>query len=169
MTISSDVERPAGRPLTGRHVLIMIVSFFTVVFTVNMIMLRAATSTFGGLETDGAYRAGLSFNKELAAARVQDERGWTVEARPVRDASGVGVTVDVRDKAGVGVTDLEGTVLLARPADRREDRKAALLRDGDGRYRAALGDLDPGQWNLVIQFERDGERVFLSRSRVVLN
>ncbi len=168
----SAVEEEAprtARPLTGRHVFIMLCAFFGVVIAVNMVMLRVATNTFTGLETDSAYRAGLAFNKELAAARAQDERGWTVEARLARTAQGVAVTVAVEDAARRGVAGLDGTLVLARPTDRRGDRPAALRREADGRYTALLGDLDPGQWDLVLRFERNGERVFLSKSRVVLN
>jgi len=169
MSAVDETAPRTARPLTGRHVLIMLCAFFGVVIAVNMVMLRVATNTFTGVETDSAYRAGLAFNKELAAARAQDERGWTVEARLARSAEGVGVTVDVKDAARLGVAGLDGTLLLARPADRRGDRKATLLRDPDGRYTALVGDLDPGQWDLVIRFERNGERVFFSKSRVILN
>jgi nitrogen fixation protein FixH len=166
---STEMHEKAIRPLTGRKVLAMLVAFFGVVFIVNFIMLRLATSTFGGVETDSAYRAGLAFNGQLAAARAQEERGWTVDAALNRSAEGVIVRIDVKDKAGLGVTGLDGNVVLARPVDRREDRGAALFRDPDGRYQAVLKDLDPGAWDLVIRFERSGERLFLSKSRVVLN
>ena len=49
------------RELTGRHVLLWIVGFFAVIFAVNGILVRAATSTFGGLETQSSYKAGLMF------------------------------------------------------------------------------------------------------------
>ncbi len=166
---STDMNEAGGRPLTGRKVLAMLVAFFGVVFTVNFVMLRLATGTFGGVETDSAYREGLAFNGQLAAARAQDERGWKVDAALSRGADGVLVRIDVKDKAGLGVTGLDGNVVLARPADRREDRSAALLRDPDGRYQAVLKDLDPGAWDLVIRFDRSGERLFLSKSRVILN
>ena len=50
-------------------VLICLVAFFAVVAGVNAVMIRAAVSTFGGVETDSAYQAGLAFAREIAAAR----------------------------------------------------------------------------------------------------
>ena len=41
----------ASRQLTGRMVLICLVGFFVVVAGVNAIMIAAAISTFGGVET----------------------------------------------------------------------------------------------------------------------
>ena len=61
------------RELTGRHVLLWIVGFFAVVFAVNGVLVRAATSTFGGLETQSSYKAGLMFEQEVAKAERQDE------------------------------------------------------------------------------------------------
>jgi nitrogen fixation protein FixH len=48
-----DTNRAPRRPrkLTGRHVLLGLVAFFGVVFAVNAVLVRAAISTFGGVET----------------------------------------------------------------------------------------------------------------------
>ena len=35
-------------------------------------MIRCAVTTFGGVETESAYQAGLAFKRETAAARAQD-------------------------------------------------------------------------------------------------
>ena len=53
-------------------VLICLVAFFAVVAGVNGIMIRAAVSTFGGVETGNAYQAGLAFAQEIAAVEAQD-------------------------------------------------------------------------------------------------
>ena len=52
------------RELTGKHVLFCLVGFFAVVFAVNAVMMRAATSTFGGVETASSYKAGLMFEQD---------------------------------------------------------------------------------------------------------
>ena len=57
--------------LTGRMVLACLVAFFAIVFGVNAIMIRAAMSTFGGVETQNAYQAGLAFNHQQADALAQ--------------------------------------------------------------------------------------------------
>ena len=43
-------------------------------------MIRAAISTFGGVETGSSYQAGLAFEREIAAARAQDALHWQVKA-----------------------------------------------------------------------------------------
>ena len=59
------------RPLTGRTVLLCLIAFFAVVSIVNGIMIRAAISTFGGLETGSAYQAGQAFTHDIEAASAQ--------------------------------------------------------------------------------------------------
>src|SRR5262245_65523050 len=69
------------RKVTGRMVLICLVAFFAVVTGVNAIMIAAAVSTFGGLETESAYQAGLAFARDRAAAAAQDSLHWQVKAK----------------------------------------------------------------------------------------
>ena len=71
-----------GRPkeLTGRMVFICLVAFFAVIAAVNAVMIRAAVSTFSGIETANSYQAGLAFAREIAAAEAQDALHWQVQA-----------------------------------------------------------------------------------------
>src|SRR4029077_10773283 len=85
-TAMKTAKKP--RELTGRHVLFWIVGFFGVVFVVNGIMVRAATSTFGGLETQSSYKAGLLFEQEVAKAERQQALGWQVNGTFARDKTG---------------------------------------------------------------------------------
>jgi nitrogen fixation protein FixH len=165
---STTTEAPHGKPLTGRKVFLMIAAFFGVVFLANGVMLRLATSTFGGVETDSAYREGQRFNRETELAAAQAARGWAVEARIERHDGAAKVVVEARDKAGAAIGGLDGTVRLARPADRRQDREGALVARGPGRYEAALDALPDGQWDIVIRFAEGREHVFLSRNRIVV-
>jgi len=80
----SFAVRRSGFVLTGRMVLVCLVLFFATVVGVNAVMIRAATSTFGGVETENAYQAGLAFNREHAAAMAQDGRNWNVTAAVTR-------------------------------------------------------------------------------------
>jgi hypothetical protein len=41
--------------------------------------------------------------------------------------------------------------------------------NGGGSYRGTTHGVAAGQWDLVIEAERDGQRLFLSRNRVVLD
>lgn len=160
-----ETMKPA-RQLTGKHVLAMFIAFFAVVVTVNMIMFRAATSTFGGVETDSAYKVGLAYNDQLEAARKQAALGWRVDAK----VDGEHVSLTVRDRDGQIVPGLDGDVLLAWPADRRLDRKGVISARDGGRYDVTLDKpLPPGQWDVVVNLRQKGERVFQSKNRILLN
>ena len=158
-----------GRVLTGRAVLIWLVTFFAVVFFANGVMMKFAIDTMSGTEVDSAYRASITFNAEARAARRQDERAWRVSGQAARDAEGGAVVrVEARDKAGVPLTGLTFSAALERPTDKRADRRIALAELQTGLYGGKATDVAPGQWDLVLAADRAGERVFLSRTRVFL-
>src|SRR5262249_61393294 len=77
--MNAGAQRNGGgdaRELTGRTVFVCLVGFFAVVAAANAVMIRAAVSTFGGLETESSYQAGLVFAREEAQARSQDALHW---------------------------------------------------------------------------------------------
>jgi nitrogen fixation protein FixH len=159
---------PRPRELTGRMVLVCLLAFFGVVVGVNMIMVRAATSTFAGIETDNAYNAGLAFEQELAAAHQQNERGWRVTGnigRPNQDA--VLLELKVRDHNGEILPGLEVDARLVHPADVRRDQPIAVTSDGRGTFRGTA-HAEAGQWTIEVDLSREGERVFRSRSKIFL-
>lgn len=163
--MAREMIKPA-RELTGKHVLAIFIAFFAVVMTVNMIMFRAATSTFTGIETESAYRVGLAYNAELEAARKQAALGWHVDAK----VDGDHIALTVRDRDGQIIPGLEGDVLLAWPADRRFDRKGVISTRDGGVYDVTLDKPPmPGQWDVIVHLQRNGERVFQSKNRILLN
>lgn len=167
-----DVSLPpaasGGKKLTGRHVLIWLVCFFGVVFAVNFTMMHYAVSTFSGMEDDSPYKNGLAYNTDLDAGRRQNERGWAVDATIERQPGGTRVIVSAADAAGTALAGLAGTLRLERPADRRFDHAAVIEAIGPGRYAASFETLDAGQWDVVIELDRDGAKLFQSRNRVIM-
>ena len=154
--------------LTGCAVLVWLVGFFAVIFAVNGWLVQAATSTFGGLETPSSYKAGLMFESEVARAERQQALRWHVDGKLARDRTGDAVfDVSVRDAQGVPVTGLSADATLAHPADARLDRVIHLGRIGAGEFHGQANG-HSGQWELIVDFYRDHERVFRSRSRVTL-
>lgn len=153
--------------LTGRLVLVCIVSFFLVVALVNAVMIRFAVVTFGGVETESAYKAGLAFKAETAAAVVQAARGWKVDVRLDPGGEGVVVHVVVRDQAGQVVPHLAPEIGLAHPADRRRDVALKVSEQSPGVFRATAS-VAPGRRTLEIALVRDGERLFRSVERIVV-
>jgi len=159
-----------SRPLTGRMVLLILIAFFGTVIGVNVVMMRLAISTLPGTEVDSAYSASLGYEKEIAAARAQAARGWQVEAHVERGRDGAAIVqVAAKDNSGKPVSGLSFQGRLERPTDKRADQAVDLAEIGSGIYRGTAGQVAPGQWDLVLEGDARGERMFLSKNRVLLN
>jgi nitrogen fixation protein FixH len=168
MSRQSPAKTKKPREITGRMVLFTLIGFFGVIFTVNAVLLQLAASTFGGLETESSYRAGLAYKNEIETAHIQDQRGWNVEAALKRQSdSDVLVEAIVHDANGQVPQRLVATARLAHPADTRRDQDLILNEENAGTFRGHA-DAAAGQWDLIIDFTRDGERLFRSKSRVTL-
>jgi nitrogen fixation protein FixH len=156
----------ASAELTGRKVLLLLVGFFTFIATVDAILVKAATSTFGGLETTSAYRVGLAFNRELDAAATQDQRRWSADGRLHRtDAGTLEFEMDLRDFADVPVSGVQFEARLEHPADRRLDRAFEMREVAPGRFKGSA-HVARGVWTLVIAVSRGSEKLFRSTTRI---
>jgi nitrogen fixation protein FixH len=166
------MNRPliSPRPLTGQKVLFMLLAFFGVVFAVNFWMAKLAIDTLPGTEVDSAYSASLGYEKEIAAAHDQNARNWKVDAHIQRGPDG-GATlqVEARDNNGTPMSGLRFQGRFERPTDRRADQQVGLLEVGIGIYRGSAALIAPGQWDLVLEGDSAGQRMFLSKNRVLLN
>lgn len=176
--------RPAReRKLTGRTVLLCLIGFFGTVMAVNVVMIRAAISTHGGSEKISSYRAGLNFTRDRAAAQAQQVLNWQVDVVLPRREGGQGegclsplngcaasgpVSVSIRDAQGRPLPGLEAKLILSHPTDSRRDQTLVLTDRGGGAYEGVI-DTAPGGWIVDIDLDRDGEQMFRSSSRVVLN
>lgn len=165
MTGVSAQSRPFE--VTGRFVLLCIVSFFVLIAAVNAVMIHFAVSTFGGIETESSYKAGLAFKAETAASAVQQKLAWNVDVRIEPGAEGARVHVAVRDALNVPVPGLAIAVGATHPADRRRDVMLPASELASGSF-VASAPPGLGRRTLTIEFVRDGERVFRSLNRVAL-
>jgi len=156
------------RELTGWMVLYLMVAFFAVVIGVNAFMAHEALSTFGGVETDSSYKAGQMFERDVAMAKAQDAQHWQVDAK-VTAAADRGALLDIvaRDASGAPLAGMTATALFARPTDQRLDRAVAVTETGAGHFRGTA-DIAAGQWDLIIELSRQGDRLFRSKNRVVI-
>ncbi len=156
------------REITGRTVLVCFIGFFGVIAAVNAIMIRAAVTTFAGTETASSYRAGIGYKHEEAAAAAQEALNWQVEGRLARSEQGDAVlTVDIRDRNGTPISGVAVSAHLAHPVTARLDQKVALTRVAGGSFRGSV-DAPAGQWTLNLDVTRDGERLYRTKSRVML-
>jgi len=158
------------RRLTGWHVLTILLTFFGVVFGVNALLTTLAIKTLSGTEVASAYAASLAYKDEIEAARQQRERHWRVTAQADRRSSSVtGIKVEARGPHDEPLNGIQFTARLQRPVDKRLDHLASLHEVGQGAYVGELQDIESGQWDLVIEGVRDGDRLFRSSSRIWLN
>jgi len=168
MNAITEIKKKRPRELTGGKVLLWLVVFFGVVFAVNGVLVQAAVSTFGGVETQSSYKAGQMFEHEVAVAERQDALHWQVDGKLTRDRAGEAVLdVNARDAKGAPLTGLKAMARLAHPADERLDHVVPLSRIGAGQFHGEV-KAQPGQWDLLVDLYRGETRVFRSRSRISL-
>jgi len=165
-----SITTPSARPITGRFVLIATVAFFAVVISVNVVMIRFAIATLPGTEVDSAYRASIAYQREIVAARRQNERNWRIEAHVERRSDGAAsLAIEARDDAGTPLAGMTFIARLERPTDDRADHAIEMTEADHGRYRGSVDGVAAGQWDLVIEGDAGGRRMFLSKNRIVLD
>lgn len=132
---------PGKTPFTGRRMLAIIVSFFAVIIAVNGTMLGFAVNTFGGLVVGNSYVASQHFNEDVAAARAQPIRGWSLDVTARSET----VNLSVRDRDGAVIEGLDLSLHIIRPTHERDAVILPLAEGAAGSYsgRTALG---PGRW-----------------------
>ncbi|MCS0503062.1 FixH family protein [Ancylobacter mangrovi] len=161
--VTGPIDEHPGRPVTGRTVLVWFVGFFGVVFVANFFLVREALTTFGGVETESSYQAGLLFRQESEAAAAQAARHWSVDAHIETGR----IEVSAKDAQGLPIVGTELALTLHHPTDRRYDEKLTPEPVGPGRWRAS-DHIAPGQWELMIELSRNGERQFRSANRILV-
>jgi nitrogen fixation protein FixH len=164
------VGTPTGRGLSGRTVLFSLIGFFAVVIGVNVTMMTLAISTMPGTEVESPYLAGIKYNAEIASAHAQEARGWHLTSHVDRAGDGRAVvTIEARDRNGAPLTGLALAVKLARPTDQRADRAFLVGERTAGRYSGEASDVAAGIWDLEVEADRGGERLFRSKNRITLD
>lgn len=153
--------------VTGRMAFLMLVGFFGFVMIVNLVMVRAAITTFGGVDTPSSYKAGLAFKSDEAAAAAQQERDWDVTATIEPEADGTSVSIDVLDAAGLPIVGADVTARLSHMIDERRDIVFAVTEIGSGNY-SGFAHTASGWRMLDIEISKRGERLFRSRNRVMI-
>jgi nitrogen fixation protein FixH len=138
-------DKHERKPFTGRHAAMILVAFFGVVISVNIVMASFALSTFGGTVVDNSYVASQHYNEWLARADAQDRLGWdksvTVdESRHVR--------LIVR-KDGAPLQGLRIVATLRHPLGQAPARAMRFVSAADGALRSQDA-LPAGRWQLDL-------------------
>jgi nitrogen fixation protein FixH len=139
------------KPLTGKHVLIILLSAFGVVFAVNGFFLYSALHTHSGELRGASYEAGLHYNTTLAEQRAQEELHWAHKSEAL---PGSRLAVAVADASGSPVAGLSVEGWLERPAAKGTDRKLTFKEVDAGRYEAAGASPEGGVWILSFMAQK---------------
>lgn len=141
----SDFDTSA-KGLKGWHVLIIMLSFFGIMFAVNGVFLYHAITSFPGEHVKKSYVQGLNYNDTLAARAAQAELGWQVEA----GLQGHAIIVRLRDADDLPLSNLSVIGELRRSATRTADQALVFRLSDAGEFRADVPGLEPGQWDLHV-------------------
>ena len=168
-----ELPSPAARPpkewvLTGRFVLVSLLAFFAVVIAVNATMMTLAFRTFSGVDAKNGYEKSQNYNKEIAFARQQAERGWVSDLTFARGPAGAQTVFSLRDAAGKPVSGLVLTASLRHPTVRQKDHQVGLKETSPGVYQADEADVGAGAWDVSVTALSGEERVYVSESRFTL-
>jgi len=152
---------PTSKPFTGWHMLAILVSFFGVVISVNVLMASYASSSWSGLISKDTYVASQDFNVEAAKARVWAAEGFK-GAFVVRDR-----TLEYRlagPAAKIGGLE-EISAIFHRPVGDKQDFTITLKKAGEG-YFTADHDLNAGQWIVDLAAVENGKTIFHQAERI---
>jgi nitrogen fixation protein FixH len=168
---TTDATGAQGRPFTGRAFLVWLLGAFAVVLGVNFGMAYLAVRSFNGVQVKSSYAAGKIMPAALREAAEQRARGWTVNVhvdRRLDSSARARAWAVFRDRDGGPQTGLVIKARLEHPSDEFLDRSTALVEDEPGRYAGAVAALSPGGWTLELVARRDGDVVFTSRNKLVI-
>lgn len=157
------------KELTGKHVLILILSFFGIIFVVNGYMIYVSQSSWTGLETKDAYRKGVKYNQQLSEFRAQNNRGWKMEITNTDlPENGMRFTAVPHDEKGELLSLLEVNIELMRPTHEGMDRTIALKETEVGVYTGETAALPKGKWYLIVTAGQKNEILYRSKNELYL-
>lgn len=149
-----SIRRRSG--LQGRHVLLSILGFFGVIFTVNGVLIYYAVATHSGVVAQEPYRKGLTYNVRIAADERQKALHWSADVET--DTEGR-VTLKLTHAGGGPVVNLAVKGVLGRPSAQRDDVALAFAESSPGTYVAVIGPKMPGVWLVNVEARESGSPV----------
>jgi nitrogen fixation protein FixH len=144
------------RRFTGWHMTSILVSFFSIVIAVNLIMARFAVGTFGGTVVDNSYVASQNYNRWLAQADKQEKLGW-VSRISLDPARRIHVSIS---KEGIRITGVNAIGLAVHPLGRAPSIPLAFAPLPDGTL-LTRQRLPAGRWRVQLSIEKDRDTVKL--------
>lgn len=137
---------PQGsRRFTGRHMVILAISFFGVIIAVNVGMAALAMRSWTGLVVDNSYIASQQFEEKRLARESQRAAGWQATLSYLPGAARLVIVDGQRGPVELGDVLLK----LNRPVGGHDDQAVSFERKEDGSYEAQI-DLPTGLWEATV-------------------
>jgi len=150
------------RAITGKHVLIGLLSFFGVVISVNMAFVYFALDSWTGLVAQDSYRKGLAYNDTLADAERQAALGWKTAV----GYDGTALTIRLIDENGNALLASDITVVVRRPTHENMDL-TVTMEAADNGYVAPVTFPEAGLWDVDVTIDRGADRYRMIHRLVV--
>jgi nitrogen fixation protein FixH len=165
--LSSDYI-PGGRPLNGWKALTIFCGLFSIVLIANGALSYFAIKSFSGEVIPHPYEHGLAYNREILAARAQNNRNWRVDVTLNKLSSDkTEISITARDKNGNMLQNLMFDAQVETPTSLAKDIRLSFEEKDPGHYVSDFS-LPPGQRDLVLTARQSGEEVFRSHNRLHL-
>ncbi|MBO3760520.1 FixH family protein [Ciceribacter sp. L1K22] len=156
-------QSKTGFVFTGWHMATIMVAFFGVIISVNMLMAYFATSTWSGLVVPNTYVASQQFNGKAAA--IRDMLATGIKGKLTVTGGDIRYSLSIADEGPV-VADTV-TAHFKRPVGEHQDFVVALQPAGNGDYVASHPVL-PGHWIVEMIAMRDGEIIMHEANRIAV-
>lgn len=130
-----------GKPFTGKHMIMVMVAFFGVIISVNLLMAYYANSTWSGLVVKNSYVASQEFNQTVADVKRQDALGW----KDTLAASDGKISFSLTDANGAPVAITSVKMIFRRPVTDTADMTIDLAA-GPNSVWEATHPLADGVW-----------------------
>jgi nitrogen fixation protein FixH len=153
----------ASNEFTGRHMLLIMLSFFGVIIAVNVTMAVFAGTSWTGFVVKNSYIASQEFNRKAAEARAQEALGWTSKL----GIDGGSIRYSLVDRSGKPIATDGATAIFRRPAYEAEDETIRLSKMPDASLNAAQ-TLRDGIWIVEILTQAGLEHPYREARRIVI-
>jgi len=173
MTSSLSTKTESGKKRVP--VLAWLFVLFGAFLVANGTLIYFALTSWTGLEVEGHYRKGVTYNDALALAEAGEALGWNVDIdfQQASASTGDGVkdgnlSVRITDATGNPLEGAKINALFFRPTHEGFDRRLSLGPKGKGVYAAPASLPLAGQWDVRVLI-RHGDDSYRAKRRIVLN
>jgi len=143
------METVLEKKLEGRHVLYMLLSFFGVMVSVNLVLVYFALTSFSGLSQDDPYNKGINYNQAIEAMEAQQSRNWSISLGVEGPADKTIVKFALSTQGGQPIVAEKVTAVFRHPTKIGQDIEAILIPNA-GSYATTIALASAGQWDLYI-------------------